>query len=134
VAKFLQQMISNFKMIIDRFKWFFHIDNKALIDRMMVYKTNMITGKSTQWPDSDITISAHYHLKNLKAQYLHVKSHQDKNNNEATTTLQLPAKLNKIADELARNQCGTMKAPMKKVTGEFCLLCIDDMHITRDMQ
>jgi hypothetical protein len=133
VAKFLQQMISTFKMRIERFKWFFHIDNKALIDRMMVYETNTITGKSTQWPDSDITISAHHYLKNLNVQYLHVKSHQDKYIND-TTKLNFPAKLNKIADELARNQRGIMKAPVKRVTGEFCLLSIDGMHITRDLQ
>jgi hypothetical protein len=132
-AQFIQHLISTFQMTRDRYKWFFHINNKAVIDRMLVYDASTITGKSTQWPDADITITTNYKLHKLKAQYLHVKSHQDKYND--TTKLNFPARMNKIADELAWHQCGTMKAPRNHVTGKFlCLLRIDERHITRDLQ
>jgi hypothetical protein len=133
-AQFLQHLISTFQMTINRYQWFFHIflDNKALIDRMLLYDSSTVTGKSTQWPDADITITTYQILQKLKVQYQHVKSHQDRNNN--TDKLSFPARMNKIADELARHHCGTMKAPQTKVTEEFCLLRIDERYITRDLQ
>jgi hypothetical protein len=83
-AQFINQMIAKFQLTIDLYRWFFRINNKALIDRMQVHGTNTITARSTQWPDADITMPAHRHLKHLNAQYLHVKSHQDNTKRKQT--------------------------------------------------
>jgi hypothetical protein len=58
-------------------RWFFHIDNKALIRCMKSYGSEKITERWMHLPDIDITNIAHDKTKNLDPQFIHVKSHQN---------------------------------------------------------
>jgi hypothetical protein len=70
----------------------------------------------------------HYHHHTPDITEIESAVHND------TNKLNFPARMNKIADELARDHCGAMKAPQTKVTEKFCLLRIDKRYITRDLQ
>jgi hypothetical protein len=129
VAKFLRILIDHFNVSPTNYKWFIHIDNKALIARMDLYKTWRITPKSTQWPDADVTISAYNLLVDIDVQFQHIKSHSTKENSKS-----FPSRIHNIADELAKDFRGTMKAPQHHVTNNFCLLRVNDRFVTRDMQ
>jgi hypothetical protein len=130
VAKFLNALSEQYQIADSNHKLFLHIDNKALISRMERYNDSGIHTKSTHFPDSDVTISAHRDLQQWSAQFQHVKGHST----TQTPEINFPTRLNSIADELARDQLGTMKQPKQEVNSHFCLLRINDMYITRDIQ
>jgi hypothetical protein len=129
-AQFLRLMIDHFNITTpSNYKWFIHIDNKALIARMDLYQTWRITPKSTQWPDADVTIPAYNHLVDINAQFQHIKSHSTKENSTS-----FPSRLHNMADELAWAFRNTMKTPQRQVTDKFCLLRVGDQFVTRDIQ
>jgi hypothetical protein len=130
VAKFLNALSEQHQIGDSTHKLFIHIDNKALISRMERYNDSGINNKSIHFPDSDVTISAHCVLQKWSPQFQHVKGHSS----TKTPDISFPTQLNSIADELARDQLGTMKHPKKEVTSHFCLLRRDDIYITRDIQ
>jgi hypothetical protein len=96
---------------------------------MELYNTWKITPKLTQWPDADVTIPAYTHLGDIAVQYQHVKSHSS---NGMSTSF--PTKIHNLADKLAREYCSTMRSPRQNITNKFCLLCIGDRFVTRDIQ
>jgi hypothetical protein len=123
-------MIDHFNITTpSNYKWFIHIDNKALIARMDLYQTWRITPKSTQWPDADVMIPAYNHLVDINAQFQHIKSHSTKENSTS-----FPSRLHNMADELARAFWNTMKSPQRQVTDKFCLLRVGDQFVTQDIQ
>jgi hypothetical protein len=71
-------------------------------------------------------------LCGIEAQFLHVKSHQDRQQKQGT--LSFPAKLNIRADQLATLQQETMKQPVTTITTEFCHLMIGKHYITCESQ
>jgi hypothetical protein len=130
MAMFLRYMSVHFQCSSTTHKLFIHIDNKAIIGRVERYYEQGVTNKSILFPDSDVTISAFKELKCWQAQLHHVKSH----NTSSSDANSLPEKLNKIADELARDQMHTMKCPHTVVQSPLCILKINEVYITRDTQ
>jgi hypothetical protein len=129
-AAFLQLMIRHLLVTIDKHKWLFHLDNKALIKQMDSYNNETVTAKWENEPDADITNLAKKQLQGIPAQILFVKSHQDK----SQPKLSLPAALNIQADSLATQQQQQMKHPMLTVTVPHKRVIIKNMEITKDSQ
>jgi hypothetical protein len=75
---------------------------------------------------------AHENLQGIEAQYLHVKSHQDRQ--RKSETFSFPARLNIQADQLATNQQKLMQKPETAVSTSFHHLVIDNHFITRESQ
>jgi hypothetical protein len=113
-------------------RWFFHIDNRTLITRMERYSTSQAMAKWVHDPDIDVTNMVQENLRGIEAQFLHVKSHQDRQHNQ--TKLSFPAQLNGRADQLATGQQESMKYPETIITTDFCHLTIGKHYITRDSQ
>jgi hypothetical protein len=131
-TSFIQAMLEFFEIRPEKHRWFFHIDNKAIIRRMESYTSEKITPKWTHFPDIDITNIAHAQSKNLTPQFRHVKEHQ--NDQSGNTNISFPAQLNIMADSLATQQRGTMARPTTQVTTNHSHLQIGDMFVTRDSQ
>jgi hypothetical protein len=130
MARFLRYLSNHFQCSTSTHKLFIHIDNKAIIGRMERYYKQGISNKSIHFPDSDVTIPAFNELKTWSTQIQHVKSH----NTSPSSANSFPERLNKLADELARDQLSTMKRPLTVVQGPLCILHINDIHVTRDTQ
>jgi hypothetical protein len=130
MATFLCYLFDQYLILHSSHKLFIHIDNKALIGRMNRYEEQGISARSINFSNADITIPANEELKPWTAQLQHVKSH----NTTKTGEYSFPEKLNRIADELARDQLMTMKKPCITVQGPLCLLRIKDTYVTRDRQ
>jgi hypothetical protein len=132
-ATFIREMIDYLSIQPKRHRWFFHIDNKALIKRMESYGLEKITARWMHLPDIDITNHAHETTKNLEPQFRHIKSHQD-DQKTSSSTISFPARLNIMADALAKQQRCTMNKPEIKVSTNHVHLKIGDIFITRDSQ
>lgn len=128
----IQEMIEFFDIQPSKHRWFFHIDNKAIIRRMESYINETITPKWMHFPDIDVTNIAHEKTKNLTPQFLHVKGHQT--NQKSGSNISFPAQLNTMADALATRQRGTMKKPEIILTGNHSHLRVGNIFVTRDSQ
>jgi hypothetical protein len=82
-------------------------------------------------PHADIIRMTHSLLQPFAVDYVHIKSHQNKENQKG---LSLDAMLNIMADELANNQQSEMKQACSKVTTDGVHIQIDDRTITKDHQ
>jgi hypothetical protein len=125
-------MIQHFQILEEDHRWFFHINSKTLISRMESYETELQTPKWAHKPDIDITNTVHRNLKGMKAQFVHIKGHQDTTRSDKP--ISFTAELNVMADTLASQQRQTMRSPVMVVTTEQHLLKIGDMYITREAQ
>jgi hypothetical protein len=130
MARFLRFLSDRFQCSTSTHKLFIHIDNKALIRRVDRYYEHGISNTAILFPDSDVTMTAFNELKTWQAQIQHVKSHST----SPSSTISFPERLNKLADELARNKMSTMKRPNTVVQNPLCLLQINQVHVTRDIQ
>jgi hypothetical protein len=130
MATFLCHLSDKYQISSTSHKLFVHLDNKALIGRMDRYGDQGVSAGSINFPDADVTIPAYEELKTWTAQLQHVKSH----NKTTTGEYSFPEKLNRIADELARDRMMTMKKPLLSVQSPLCLLQIKDTYVTRDIQ
>jgi hypothetical protein len=128
---FLKLMIRHFQIKSKDKKWFFHIDNKSLIRRMESYREENVTARWEHKPDIDITDEAHDNINNIDAQFLFIRSHQDRAQNQK---ISFPAQMNILADSLAAQQMELMKKPRKRITIRHHHLIIRDMVVTKDLQ
>lgn len=69
---------------------------------MESYETELKTPKWAHKPDIDITNTVYHNLKGLKAQFVHIKGHQDKH--QHNKPISFIAELNVMVDELASQQ------------------------------
>jgi hypothetical protein len=131
VSSFIQTLIAHFKVQPKNHRWFIYIDNKKLIARMESYDKDKRTAKWSRYPDIDITDLAHGNLRDVSAQFIHVKSHQGKQ-----TTAQTPPsiRLNERADDLVKQQRAIMTRPITSISGQHCHLTIGEMTVTRDLK
>jgi hypothetical protein len=129
---FIQVFLQYFIGTGSRPRWFFHIDNRTLINRMERYNTSDASAKWNHEPDIDVTNMVHKNLHGIEAQFLHIKSHQDRQ--RKSETLSFPARLNIRADQLATDQQELMKQPETTVTTNFHHLVIETHFITRESQ
>jgi hypothetical protein len=130
VTGFIKLMIQYFNITTVDHAWKFYIDNKAMIQRMESYNTNIRHSRWNLRSDADITNKANEYLEEIPAALIHVKSHQDENKN--TESLPFDAQMNITADALATLQRECMTKPVTEVKGSFCLLVIKDRHFTHD--
>jgi hypothetical protein len=96
------------------------------------YNTSDASAKWNHEPDIDVTNMVHKNLHGIEAQFLHIKSHQDRQ--RKSETLSFPARLNIRADQLATDQQELMKQPETTVTTNFHHLVIENHFITRESQ
>jgi hypothetical protein len=117
-ATFIREMIDYLSIQLKRHRWFFHIDNKALIKQMESYGSEKITARWMHLPDIDITNHAHDTTKNLESQFRHIKSHEN-DQKTSSSTISFPARLNIMADALLAKQqrrCTMTKQEIKVST------------------
>jgi hypothetical protein len=129
-AAFIKLMIDHTQADAGKFKWFCHIDNKALIKRMENYQTEQRSAKWLDLPDFDITDMAVTNLQGIPVQYEHVKSHQM----TAKEQKRFPSMLNDKADKLAKQQQRFIRYPRSEVSIPYKHLVIKDMVVTKDLQ
>jgi hypothetical protein len=82
------------------------MDNTSLIKQLESLQDTTPTPKGIFHPHADIIRMAHRLLKPISPEYVHVKSHQQ--DNKTKTGFDFDAKLNDIADGLAKNHHSTI--------------------------
>jgi hypothetical protein len=74
-AAFIQtRMLQYFDVNPDQHDWYFYLDNKSLISKIEVYRSETELPKWNLLPDADIKLS-HRLLANIPANFIHVKVH-----------------------------------------------------------
>lgn len=129
---FLTSLTKHFKIDKQQHSWKFYLDNKAMIQRMRSYQWKENVPKCNLRSDADITNLADEHLRNFPATLLHVKSHQDAQ--QDMSALPFNAQLNVLADAQATLQHDLMDMPLTKISGLQPVLVIGNVPITRDSQ
>jgi hypothetical protein len=128
-AQYTVTMVNYFKLNPAEHKWYIYMDNKTLIQNLERYRNETELPKWNLQPDADIVKYAHKLLKNIPANFNHVKSHQ--NSGKRFQELSLPVQLNTMADQLAKEQQDHGTRP-PEIYVPFCYLTIKGVHITRD--
>jgi hypothetical protein len=126
-------LCSQFNISPEHHRWTIYLDNKAMIQRIEGYISNIKIPRWNLRADEDITNVAYSLLTKIPAQLTHVKSHQD--NNKDQQLLPYSAQLNIMADEQATHQCLIMEEPEADVLKlSRTQLRINNIAITRDSQ
>jgi hypothetical protein len=128
-AQFTVTMVNYFKLNPAEHKWYIYMDNKTLIQTLERYRNEMELSKWNLQPDADMVKYAHKLLRNIPANFTHVKSHQDTGKN--FDKLSLPVQMNTLADKLAKEQPVQGTRPPELYV-PFSYLKIKEIHITRD--
>jgi hypothetical protein len=133
VANFLQNLITEFSIDLQKYTVKIYLDNKSLIQRMSSFREQIRVARWNLRPDEDIVLAAYKALQHLPVTLEHVRSHQDQRNKE--TTLPFAAILNIAADEEATRQRNRMSEPASNVQNIWeAQLRLNDIAITRDSQ
>jgi hypothetical protein len=111
-----------------RHKWFFLLDNKNVIQQMEWITSTPRTAKWHLFPEADILGLAAERMSAIPANYVHVKSHQDRK--PKSGRLSYDAQLNCLADELAKQQNDKMLHPYTKHYPKCPQLKINNMTVT----
>jgi hypothetical protein len=88
-AIFANNLINEFNLSPGKYQWRFYLDNKSMITRMEGYDRWISVPRWNLRPDEDVTTTAHKLLRGIPAEFLHVKSHQARQQTrmgESTTT------------------------------------------------
>jgi hypothetical protein len=128
-AQFTVSMVNHFKLKPAEHKWYIYLDNKTLIQNLERYQNETELSKWNLQPDADMVKYAHKLLKNIPANFTHVKSHQ--NSGKSFQELSLPVQMNTLADQLATEQ-PDHSTRLPEIYVPFCYLTIKGVHITRD--
>jgi hypothetical protein len=129
---FIRNLVQHFGINVTDHRWFFLLDSKTLIRRMESYRNETITPKWAHKPDADITTVAHNNIRDMNAQFIHIKGHQDKGISDKP--LKFTAAMNIKADGLAAQQRQLMTKPKINVTTKHKHIKIEEMYVTRDSQ
>jgi hypothetical protein len=129
-TSFIRLMFDHYNDDCSRHKWFFLLDNTTVIHQMEQLNSTTRTAKWQLKPEADILEIAAERLTKIPANYVHVKSHQDRK--QKTGRLSYDAQLNCLADELATQQNKKMKHPYTKQYPNCAHLKINNMIVTRE--
>jgi ribonuclease HI len=128
--EFIRLMFDHYNDDCFRHKWFFLLDNKNLIQQMEWITSTPQTAKWHLNPEVDILGLAAERMSAIPANYVHVKSHQDRK--PKSGRLSYDAQLNCLADELAKQQNDKMLHPYTKHYPNCPQLKINNMTVTRE--
>jgi hypothetical protein len=129
-SSFINMLMDHMNDNAIRHKWFCLIDNTSVIRKLEKYSTTKITPKWHLLPDADILEYTVKQAATIPFNFIHVKSHQDRNSGK----MSFDAQMNCMADELAQRQNASMITPYTQSYPKFCHLSINNMIITRDSQ
>jgi hypothetical protein len=130
---FIHNLIRTFDISPPEHAWNIYINNKSLIQRMDGYSLYVSIPRWNLRADEDITKTVKQLMRDLPVKLIHIKSHQD--DDQDWEKLSFQAQLNVMADAEATRQRNAMDEPESRVTRLLTAqLQIGSIDITRDSQ